>query len=363
MSAISQSAGSTPELARAMEGAAEAFARGDLPEAERRYRAALALAPAHGGAWQGLAEVLAARGAASEAAAARAKANEAAVILAATTATALLGTAMAARAPAILRQALQTHPAVAVGHRALCEVLRRMGDLAGALEAARRCLELDPGDGRAARLAASLQGRRLPTPRDLAAPAPLWIVDDFLPAALHAEVLRFALAHRQALQPAATVGAAQPDWRRSQVDRTPDFAAPVLALVCREAEAAVGRFGLEPFEMASRDIQFTAHNDGDYYKAHRDWAPQTTHHRRLTFVYYLHRQPRGFAGGGLRLFDTPQEGEGFFDQAYATVLPLDNRLVVFPSYVWHEVEKIVCPGRLYEDSRFTLNGWLGVAPT
>jgi len=119
--------------------------------------------------------------------------------------------------------------------------------------------------------------------------------------------------------------------------------------------------GLEPFDMQTRDIQFTAHNEGDFYRVHRDWTPDDNGHRRLTFVYYLHRQPRGFEGGGLRLFDTAEDSAQYFEQGYSKVLPRDNRIVIFPSYVWHEVERISCRSGLYEDGRFTLNGWLGIA--
>jgi Rps23 Pro-64 3,4-dihydroxylase Tpa1-like proline 4-hydroxylase len=362
MSATSPPLDHVIDLPQAMERARAARDQGAWAEAERLYRVVLKLASSHVDALNELAAVLQARGAGDEAQATREKAAEAAIDAAATTAASLLGTALEARAPAILRKVLQKHPLLAAGHLALVELLRQMGDLGGAREAAAQCLALAPDNARAKWLVAALQGRRPDGNGGFVLPAPLWIVDDFLPATLHDEMLHYALTHRDALKASTTLGEAKPDWRRSQVDHAPDFGARVLPLICAAAVEAIRHFKLAPFDMASRDIQFTAHNDGDYYKAHRDWAPAITGHRRLTFVYYLHRQPRGFDGGGLRLFDTTENGERYAEQAFSKVLPQDNRLVVFPSRIWHEVEKVSCRSGRYEDSRFTLNGWLGVAP-
>jgi len=38
--------------------------------------------------------------------------------------------------------------------------------------------------------------------------------------------------------------------------------------------------------------------------------------------------------------------------------PAQNRLVVFPSFVRHEVRKISCPSHDFADSRFSINCWL-----
>lgn len=362
MSANSPPLDAAMDLPEAIERARAARDQGAWVEAERLYRTVLQFAPSHAEAWSELAVVLHASGAGDQAQAARLKAAEVAIAAAATTATALLGTALEERAPAVLRKALQNHPSLPAGHLALGELLRRMGDLGGALQAVERCLELDPGNSRAGQLQVALKGGRLPADESLAVPAPVWVIDDFLPARLHGEILQLALAHGAALQPSSTAPRTRQNWRRSQVDRRPAFGAGALALICETAEEAIGRFALEPFGIVSRDMQFTAHNEGDFYKIHRDWRPGDMGHRRLTYVYYLHRQPRGFEGGGLRLFDTTPDGSNYFDQGWSKVLPRDNRLALFPSHVWHEVEEVRCRSGLYEDSRFTLNGWLGVAP-
>jgi SM-20-related protein len=362
MSATSPPLDPALDLPQAMERARAAREQGAWAEAERLYRVALHLAPSHADALNELAAVLRARGVGDEAQATREKAAEAAIDAAATTAASLLGTELEARAPAILRKVLQNHPSIAAGHLALGELLRRIGDLDGALLAVQRCLELDPGNSRAGKLVVALKGGRFQAHETSALPASVWIIDDFVPVALHRETMQLALTRGQALQRSTTLKTTRENWRRSQVDRHPAFGEHILAMICQTAEMAITRFALQPFDIVSRDMQFTAHNDGDYYKVHRDWTPGETGHRRLTFVYYLHRQPRGFDGGSLRLFDMTPDGSNYFDQAWSKVLPRDNRLVLFPSPVWHEVEEVRCRSGLYEDSRFTLNGWLGVAP-
>jgi SM-20-related protein len=71
----------------------------------------------------------------------------------------------------------------------------------------------------------------------------------------------------------------------------------------------------------------------------------------MTMVYYLHRQPRIFTGGRLRLFDLGGEQSIWIE-------PMHDSLLVFPSSARHEVETISCPGGAFADSRFAVNIWL-----
>ena len=73
--------------------------------------------------------------------------------------------------------------------------------------------------------------------------------------------------------------------------------------------------------------------------------------------------PPAFSGGDLALFDSLSDGSAFDEQAYSLVEPADNMLILFPSSFWHEVRKVDCASGAYADSRFTLNGWIGVEKT
>jgi Rps23 Pro-64 3,4-dihydroxylase Tpa1-like proline 4-hydroxylase len=76
----------------------------------------------------------------------------------------------------------------------------------------------------------------------------------------------------------------------------------------------------------------------------------------LTFVYFFHREPRRFAGGELRLFDTAQtERVSAKVEHFKLIYPLQNQVVFFPSSYVHEILPVICPSREFADSRFTVN--------
>ncbi len=276
---------------------------------------------------------------------------------------ALLGTALEARAPAVLAKLLQRHAGNAKVHLLQADLERRAGRLTQAMQAAQRALECDPQEAQARQLAAALRGAGAPAQGLVAVPAPFRLYHDFLAPHDHARLLELALAAQPLLAPSRIGGIAlKPDWRQSRVDESPQALAalarePVLAA----ARRAVRDFALPDFDFETVEMQFTAHNDGDFYRAHRDYAEGDQAYRRLTFVYYFHRQPKRFGGGELALYDTHHDGAGFDAQAFSLVEPQDNMLIVFPARFWHEVRPVSCPGGAYADSRFTLNGWIGVA--
>lgn len=114
------------------------------------------------------------------------------------------------------------------------------------------------------------------------------------------------------------------------------------------------------FEMAhtppnSTQMELVAHGDGAFYLPHTDTFTGDQYtpggRRRLTMVYYFHREPRRFTGGHLRIFDL---GGG----ETIDVEPEHDCLLVFPSTARHEVERVSCPGGAFADGRFAVNIWL-----
>ena len=88
-------------------------------------------------------------------------------------------------------------------------------------------------------------------------------------------------------------------------------------------------------------------------------AEQTFLSRHLTFVYFLHREPRQFEGGELRIHDAHLEAGRYVSEgSYQTVVPQQNQIVFFPCELLHEITPVNCPSGQFADSRFTLNGWL-----
>jgi SM-20-related protein len=112
--------------------------------------------------------------------------------------------------------------------------------------------------------------------------------------------------------------------------------------------AALPMLGVAP-PRGKLTAQITASNDKDFLAPHPDKTELTTH--VVTFVYYFHSIPKKFIGGDLVIYC----GEDF-----EVVAPTNNKLVLFPSELWHEVLQVRCPSRQFAHSRFTVNGWFNL---
>ena len=187
-------------------------------------------------------------------------------------------------------------------------------------------------------------------------------IEDFLTPAENEGLLEYAIGQEPAYDGSTTVDNRK-SYRRSKVlhavrqSRWDHLFMSRLKMHLPYIAAALGK---PNFELADYEMQLTASNDGDFFKAHPDWSP---HHsavaREITFVYYLHRTPRPYGGGGLLFYEgTP--GQPIFDRGANVMLidPQNNCLIAFASERWHEVDMVRCPSRAFADSRFTVNGWL-----
>ncbi|MGK5640718.1 2OG-Fe(II) oxygenase [Streptomyces sp. URMC 126] len=84
---------------------------------------------------------------------------------------------------------------------------------------------------------------------------------------------------------------------------------------------------------------------------------------RITFVYHLHRRPRGFTGGQTRIYDsTVREGHPAVAESFRDVQPDHDSLVFFPADAWHQVRPVASPSAKLLDSRFAFHGRLDTAP-
>jgi|SRR6185295_3490068 len=122
--------------------------------------------------------------------------------------------------------------------------------------------------------------------------------------------------------------------------------------------ALVAQLRVTPFEPEKIEVELVAHGDGAFYKQHIDTFTgrsegQATQ-RLLSGVYYFHTRPKAFSGGALRLyaFGADETSGDFID-----LEPEFNTLVVFPSWVSHEVRRVSCPSLRFADSRFAINFW------
>ncbi|HYC63957.1 MAG TPA: 2OG-Fe(II) oxygenase [Reyranellaceae bacterium] len=253
-----------------------------------------------------------------------------------------------AKAEALARRAVADRPHSPRAHRVLVDLLRRHGRLAEAEAAAR--------------------GMPAWTGADAPLPAvPYALFEGFLDAQRHREVLDFALARGAAFE-RAMVGGDDSEWKVEPEARIAQAAydvAPLrewfMPLIEARLPETLSRLGMAPFTPGELELQLTAYNDGEYYKTHADRDEAGLVKRQLTFVYYFNRTPKAFEGGDLLLYDGDAAANLFSQHHFTRVTPVDNRLIFFPSSAQHEVSMVRCPSRAYEDSRFTLNGWVNRA--
>lgn len=126
------------------------------------------------------------------------------------------------------------------------------------------------------------------------------------------------------------------------------------------AMKAVGSAGHEP---RSLELELTAYGDGAHFKPHLDipigqdrrpLGALKGEDRVISAVYYFHNHPKGFSGGNLRLF---RFGSDPKDNDAVAIEPIDNSLVVFPSWAQHQVERVDCSSGDFADYRYAVNCW------
>jgi len=270
-------------------------------------------------------------------------------------------------ARSLARRALAAGPEHPQAWRLATELARAEGDLAEARRAAQRWVAADATDREAAAVLAALSERPPDPGYDGLKPVPFVLIDGFLPEARKAIAVDWLLENAADLIEASVVKAdgertLDADTRSARVGFEPPeikgwFGAMIATLVPRCFDA----FGIERFEPDHTELHVTASYHGDFYHAHRDFVPEHDNQvqtRRITFVYYF-RPPGGvFEDGHLRIYDWQGADGAASRRRFTTILPLDNRLVLFPSHALHEVCTVKAPSGRVEDGRFTLNGWV-----
>ena len=164
----------------------------------------------------------------------------------------------------------------------------------------------------------------------------------------------------QVVSVAARSDGSDPAYRRSRVSLALGPFGELIAARIRSYFPQILRaLRLDPFEIRRIEAQLTASNDGDFFKVHNDDTHADAPSRRISFVYYFHREPKPFRGGELVLHDRRLDnGYPVAAGVRRTILPQQNDIVFFPCSCLHEVRPVVCPTHAFRDSRFTLNGWI-----
>jgi SM-20-related protein len=189
---------------------------------------------------------------------------------------------------------------------------------------------------------------------------PYLVLSHFLDESDADGLLAFALAHESGFAPTGVnrsedskvdpnirvsnsirdLGPYRPLLKDKLAERLPDLTAQLRTM---------------PVDEPKFELELVAHNDGAFYKRHIDTqtASERAFIRAMSAVYYAHARPKAFTGGALRLYAI---GDLEF-RTFVDIAPEHNSLLVFPSWVPHEVMPIACPSKRFADSRFAVNCW------
>ncbi len=196
-------------------------------------------------------------------------------------------------------------------------------------------------------------------------PGPYRIIHGFLGDDLAARLLAYVQENEDAFQP-TMVGKSGTTARLDdsiRVSLSLKDLGPLRGAVEQRYAAvmdwAVAELHLKPFTLDGFDMEVAAHNDGGFYKRHIDTfvgesASGDRRDRVLTGVYYFHAQPKGYVGGDLRMHALMESGTG---EGCVDITPEHDMLLLFPSWMPHEVLPVSCPSKAFRDSRFAINGW------
>jgi len=151
------------------------------------------------------------------------------------------------------------------------------------------------------------------------------------------------------------------DYRQSMVLNAPDEVSRLIVGKIRAAMPEVmTKLELPPFPVGHIECQVTANTDGSYFRVHTDSGNnEIDATRQLTYVYYFNREPKGFAGGELRIYDDQIRNDKLArTDSFRVFEPRNNSIVFFHAAVMHEVTQVHVPSKDFGDSRFTVNGWI-----
>jgi Rps23 Pro-64 3,4-dihydroxylase Tpa1-like proline 4-hydroxylase len=192
------------------------------------------------------------------------------------------------------------------------------------------------------------------------------VLDEFLAPQEVEQLIRYALEHEknfrtsEVISPDGVPGVTNSNHRRSRVlmDAGP-FKKIILNRIRHTLPEVLQRLGMAEFPITRSEVQITASNDQDFFRAHSDDGQAVIDSRRLTFVYFSHREPKQFEGGELWLHDSRKgEHHAIGTGSYERIIPQQNQIVFFPCSTLHEITPVRCESRAFADSRFTVNGWL-----
>lgn len=188
---------------------------------------------------------------------------------------------------------------------------------------------------------------------------PYMHVEHFLSEALSQQLFDYAVSNQEKYE-SSKIGKEGEVNERKRISKVTRDLGPFDAILHEKIHAFYPEMlsGLKMADFKRREkieLEIAAHGDGAFFKPHIDMRLGETGDRVLSAVYYMHSIPKRFSGGELKIYPLeimPGEDEP------VVLEPKHNSLLVFQSYVHHEVLPVVCPGEAFGDYRFAVNCWI-----
>ncbi|MGO8919010.1 MAG: 2OG-Fe(II) oxygenase [Stellaceae bacterium] len=179
--------------------------------------------------------------------------------------------------------------------------------------------------------------------------SPYLLLDGFLDAALHAELLKFVMVHERDF----TAAAGQLPALRDFTAFSGLFRDRVRSLVPQLTIA----FGIGEFPVGDVDCVLAAQGDGASLPPASRGGGAEAAAPAISYVFYFHNEPKHFTGGEFRLYNSrfaDSRAEGA--ELAAEIEPKNNSILLFPSHCRHEMLPLRCTSSRFADSRFAVAG-------
>ena len=247
----------------------------------------------------------------------------------------------------------------------LAHIMREMGNQEEALRLLSKIVELEPDNTEAKQLIAIL-GRKPDTDfcEKGLCPAPFLYIEEFLTNDELSAIWDTIEHNSDNFTDSLTYfgqDQVNSDYRKSVTlyrDNFKTVSKWLLEKIYSQVEETWSYVQLDPFEPISTEIQLTRHGNNGFFKIHQDSGKRKEiRNRALTFVVYLHKEPKHFSGGEILLFDTDTKTNEY-SYRFTKMVPTNNSIIFFPSNYFHQVTPIHLEEDIFENGRFAIHGWL-----
>lgn len=268
-----------------------------------------------------------------------------------------------------LRSKILAEPENIVYLTKLAHIMREMGNQEETLRLLSKILGLEPGNREAKQLMAILSKKPDSHPCNKGlCPAPFLYIEEFMTNDELSAIWDTIKHNRNNFMDSTTYGKIEDTaprvnntYRKSETlskENLGDISKWFLNKVYSRLTEVWPYVHLNPFEQTLTEMQLTRHGNNGFFKIHQDsGVRESIRDRTLTFVFYLHKEPKHFSGGEILLFDTDTKIDEFGNK-FTKMVPSNNSIIFFPSNYFHQVTPIHLEEDTFENGRFAIHGWL-----